>query len=262
MKRQRQNAVSLFSFQDIITGLCGIMIFMVLVQIVSLAVGDGGGGAENASPSAEDERPALRREIAALEKKLDEIRRASAKAVVIAKDAAPDAESEKAAKELSEKELALAALVSQVSDLETQVEKVRDASARDRKKVREMERTRKLLESRIAAMKNRKGITLIPQRGESKIPVYAICSGDGMKIVRPFENMPEHSIGCGDVRRDFIRYLGRLDHTTHAFVLLVRPSGVKLMDEAVKDLKESSFTYGRDPLEEDVEIVFAKGGAK
>lgn len=238
------------------------MIFMVLVQVVSLAVGDGGGGAENASPFAEDERPALRREIAALEKKLDEIRRASAKAVVIAKDAAPDAESEKAAKELSEKELALAALVSQVSDLETQVEKARDASARDKNKIREMERTRKLLESRIAAMKNRKGITLIPQRGETKIPVYAICSATGMQIIRPFEDMPEHRIGAGDVNRDFVRYLGRLDHTTHSFVLLVRPSGVKHMNIAVKALKENSFTYGRDPLEEDTEVVIAKGGAK
>lgn len=259
MRRRKQtNPFSLFSFQDIITGLCGIMIFMVLVQVVGIVL-ERGNEDRPLTDSAQivDTRDALQAEIAQLEKKLAALKKKSAHAIVSVQDKAKPGEAEKLTKDLTEKELVVAALVSQVHDLETQVEKARNADAEDRAKIREMERTRRLLEQQIAGMKNRRGITLIPERGEFKVPIYMICSWAGLEIHHPFENRPSVQIPLREVESRLEDYLTKIDHTTHAVVLLVRPSGVNVMYQAMRILKNQSFSFGRDPLEETLEITFS-----
>lgn len=212
--------------------------------------------------AAEEERDKLNKEIARLERDLTAVKEKSTKAIVSAKDKAKAEDVEKVQKELTEKELVIAALVSQVHDLKTQVEAAKKADAENRAKVQEMERTRRLLERQIADMKGRKGVTLIPERGASKIPIYMVCSSSGLEIHSPFENRPKKKIFTGDVERGLGDFLSELDHTTHCVVLLVRPSGVKVMDRAVEILKGNSFAYGRDPLAENDEVVFDVGGAE
>ena len=264
IRRSRNNPFSLFSFQDIITGLCGIMIFMVLVQVVGLAFERTVDVPTYDSDLevAEEEREKLKKEIAKLERELSAVKAKSAKAIVSANDKAKSEDVEKVQKELTEKELVVAALVSQVHDLETQVEAAKKADAENRAKVQEMERTRRLLERQIADMKGRKGVTLIPERGSVKIPVYMVCSSQGLEIHSPFEKRPAKKILNSDIERGLGRFLADLDHTTHCVVLLVRPSGVKVMDRAEELLKGNSFAYGRDPLAENDEIVFDVGGAE
>lgn len=259
-RRRRDNPLSLFSFQDIITGLCGIMIFMVLVQVCGLTTKDGvaPSATVDSFAEAEDTRGVLQAEIAALEKRLAAVKARAAQAVVAVpiKDRAAPGEAEALDAKLTEREQSVAALVSQVHDLETQVEAARESVAEDAARVREMERTRRLLEQQLARAKGRKGVTLIPERGVSRIPVYMVCSGTGLEIHRPFEKRPKGRIAAADVAERLASYLDELDHTTHAVVLLVRPTGVAVMDRAVELLKERSFVYGRDPLEEGLEIAF------
>lgn len=260
MRRRGHNPFTLFSFQDIITGLCGIMIFMVLVQALDLIFEKDVSRRNDQVEEAVDlGQEGLRREVAELERKMANLRGRVAKAIVVPMDRARPEEVEKLTKAMTEKEKVVAALVSQVHDLETQVEKARNADAEDRKKVREMERTRRLLEQKLAAQKNRKGLTLIPERGESKLPIYVICAGSGVEVWRPFEK------GCGcrkfslaAIQGPLSDYFDEIDHTTHLVVLLVRPSGVRAMNDLGKILKSNSFAYGRDPLEEDVEIAFGE----
>ena len=262
-RRKRDNTFSLFSFQDIITGLCGIMIFMVLVQVVDLVLEGGDANPLFAvSSAAVDDRESLRSEIAALEKELLKVKRASSTAVMAVRDKAKPEEAEILNKNLTEKELVVAALVSQIHDLETQVEAARKADADDSTKIKEMERTRRLLEQQLAGMKGRRGITLIPERGEFKLPMYMICSWAGIEIHRPFETKPSKKIPPEEISSRLPEYLGDIDHTTHSVVLLVRPSGVKQMDVVVDILKNYSFTFGRDPLEESCEVAFSIGGRK
>ena len=263
-RSSRANSFSLFAFQDIITGLCGIMIFMVLVQVVGLAFGRSSvtQSYDFDEEAFEADRERLLAEIAKLNKKLTEVKIKSERAIVSAKDKADNKDVEKTKKVLTEKELVIAALVSQVHDLETKVEAARKADAEDKAKVREMERTRRLLEQQVAAMKGRRGVTLIPERGESKIPVYMVCASYGMEIYSPFEKRPKKRIRAFDMDRELGGFLAELDHTTHCAVLLVRPSGVNIMDRAVELLQANRFSYGRDPLEETEEIVFDVGGKK
>ena len=256
-RRKRVNTVSLFAFQDIITGLCGIMIFMVLVQIVGLAF-EGLRDEWCFKPvvCSTESIDALKSEIKALEKVLSTVKIKSSRAVLAIKDKARQEDVDKIKKQLTEKERVVAALISQVHDLETQVESAKKADAEDAAKVREMERTRRLLEQQIAGLKGRRGVTLIPERGEFKLPVYMICSWSGIEVQRPFEKVPKVNIAPDAVNGKLDEYIAALDHTTHAVVLLVRPSGVKFMHQAVEILKNHSFTYGRDPLEENLEVAF------
>ena len=263
-RRRRQNPVSLFAFQDIITGLCGVMIFLVMVQVVDVVMARFVPVDEREEEVVLDDRRAeLREEIRSLERELQDVRMKAASAIVVPKDRARPGEVEKLAEAMSEKERIVAALVSQVHDLETRVELARKADAEDREKVKEMERIRRLLEQQVARMKGRRGITLIPERGEHKIPIYVVCSWRGAEVHRPFEKGKTVQMFSHDeLDGSFADFLDRLDQTTHSFVLLVRPSGVKEMRTLVKALTERNFTYGRDPLEEDVEIAFAQGGGR
>lgn len=252
--------MSLFAFQDIITGLCGIMVFIVLVQVVDMASCKGAGtGREPVAQANANEE--LRREVSALEKKLERLKSKSSKAVVAAKGVADSGNAGELGAELSEKERETAAIVSQVHELETQLELTRDANERDSAKLREMERTRRQLERQISAL-NGKGITLIAERGSLKIPVYMVCSGSGIEIHRPFEDFRKESISAHDLHAGLVRFLERLDHTTHQVVLLVRPSGIEQMYRAVDALSAQNFVYGRDPLEESAEIAFSVKGEK
>lgn len=260
-RRNRSNPLSLFAFQDIITGLCGIMVFLVLLQALDLAM-------VKISPTVDedrieepidDNREDLKREIALLESELSRTRQAALKAVQVPKDRVKQEDLDKVSKELSEREQIVAALVSQVHDLETQVELSRKTDAENREKVKEMERTRRLLEKKIASMDRGKGVTLIPERGEFKIPIFMVCSWKGVEIHRPFEKTRQvTAFPQKDVKDRLMHYFAEVDHTTHSVVLLVRPTGVKVMDEVVGALKDLNLSYGRDPLEEDVEIAFRK----
>lgn len=263
-RRNRQNPLSLVSFQDIVTGMCGIMIFMVLVQILGLVVYPEREEYTVGAGESDLETSTLRSEIRELEMRLEKIREKSRAIVSAAKDAARPEDADKYAEELSnmtEREKIIAALVSQIHDLETQIEKAKDADAKNKARVKEMERTRRLIEQQIAEMKSKKGVTLIPERGESKIPFYVICSSHGISIRRPLEkDAGDSEISLADINAGFAEFLSMLDHTTHAAVLLVRPTGVKAMDMAVLLLQQNSFTYGRDPLEEGVDVYFGKEG--
>ena len=117
----------------------------------------------------------LRCEIVRLEKMLAKTRESARNAIVSVRDAAAPEVAAKLISEMSEKEKKLAALVSQVADLQTRVAVARKTDARNKKKVREMEETRRILERKLAAMKDKNGVTLIPERGSFKSPIYIIA---------------------------------------------------------------------------------------
>ncbi len=264
MKRRRKsNPFSLFSFQDIITGLCGIMIFMVMVMVVDLVNAREG---RDVSSDTEDpvvlnerELEAFRAEIQALRKRTQELEEALKDVVVdVANEVKPDLNA-KQKKELTEKEREAAALLSQVKVLETKLAKMKEADAKCKQKILEMEQTRRLLQEKILALKNKKGITLIPEWGEAKIPVYVICDGKGVEILRPLAKTTKRLFFPHDgARGPFIDNIVKLDHTVYTVVMMIRPSGIPYMDRYIRLCKNFGYTIGRDPLEEDVEITLTK----
>lgn len=263
MKRFRRNTpFSLFSFQDIITGLCGIVILFVLIMLVDLVVRRDSGSDRPSEARAEivDTTDELRKEIDALRLELAELRESVKSVIVLAKDKAAPEVSAKLAKDLTDKEREVAALVSQVADLKTRVAAARDADAANRKKIREMEETRRILENKLNALKGKKGVTLIPERGEFKAPVYLVLGRGGVEVLRPLKKTTYRKwYFFDDIKTGLVQELVGLDHTTHTVVLLVRPSGVRKMQAIADMVRSYGFSCGRDPLEEDVDVSLGKG---
>lgn len=247
---------SLFAFQDIITGLCGVLILIVLIMALDFVdVHEAQSARPEVAPIEDVTIEKLKSEIATLTSELSAAKEAARHVIVSIKGAAAPEVAAKLSAELTEKERELAALISQTEDLRTRVAAARDADARSKKKVREMEETRRLLENRIAALRSKNGITLIPERGFHKIPVYLVCGRGGVEILRPVEKEAKRKWISFDGMDDGVTsVLSELDHTTHTVILLVRPSGVDRMIRLVELVKGLGFSYGRDPLEEDVDV--------
>ena len=263
MVRRRQRVrFSLFAFQDIITGLCGVLILLVILMLVDFVTAPEHNAEE--PPTTEESEvslESLRLEITQLEKELAKARESARNAIVSVRDAAAPEVAAKLTAEMSDKEKELAALASQVADLKTRVAAAREADARNKKKLREMEETRRILEGKLASMRDKKGVTLIPERGSFKSPIYIICGRGGAEIVRPLKKSSKGKwVARGQLRHGVTRELEELDHTTHTVVLLVRPSGVDMMGELSDLVKSLGFSFGRDPLEEDVEVSFGTTG--
>lgn len=263
MARRRQRVrFSLFAFQDIITGLCGVLILLVMLMLIELIMAPERNVAEPMSAEETDGSiETLRCEIARLEKELAKARELARNVIVSLRDAAAPEVAAKLITEMSDKERELAALVSQVADLQTRVAVARKIDARNKKKVLEMEETRRVLEGKLAALKDKRGITLIPERGSVKSPIYIICGRVGVEIIRPLKkNTQGKWVPRGQLRDGVTRELEERDHTTYTVVLLVRPSGVDMMEELSELVKGLGFSCGRDPLEEDVEVSFGTMG--
>ena len=255
-KNRHRVRFSLFAFQDIITGLCGVLILIVLIMAVDFADSREAPVKQPEIVPVEDaEIEKLKSEIAKLAAELAASKEAARRVIVLTKGAAAPEMAAKLSTELTEKERELAALVSQTEDLRARVAAARDADARNKKKVREMEETRRILEKRIASLKERNGITLIPERGFHKIPVYLVCGRGGIEMLRPIEKSAKKKwIPFADMDDGVTEVLSELDHTTHTVILLVRPSGVERMGRLAELVRGLGFSYGRDPLEEDVDV--------
>lgn len=260
MKRFRRNTpFSLFSFQDIITGLCGIIILFVLIMLVDLVMKRDQACSDDQNLELEDNTDELRMEIAVLKKELSAVKESVKSVIVATKEKAAPEVSAKLDKELTEKERTVAALVSQVVDLRTRVAAAKDADAENKKKVREMEETRRLLENKLAALKDKKGVTLIPERGEFKAPVYLVLGRGGVEVLRSLKkSIYRKWYFFDDIKDGLSKELAELDYTTHTVILLVRPSGIKRMQAVADMVRGYGLSYGRDPLEEDVEVSLGK----
>lgn len=262
MKRFRRNTpFSLFSFQDIITGLCGIIILFVLIMLVDLVVkrDPASSHSEEQNIELEDRTSELKKEIAVLRKELSAVKESVKSVIVATKDKAAPEVSAKFNKDLTEKERKVAALVSQVIDLRTRVAAAKDADDENKNKVREMEEARRLLENKLAELKNKKGVTLIPERGEFKAPVYLVLGRGGVEVLRPLKKTTYRKWYFFDEIKDGLSTeLVNLDYTTHTVILLVRPSGIKKMQVVADMVRGYGLSYGRDPLEEDVEVSLGK----
>lgn len=273
MRRKRDNPFSLFSFQDIITGLCGIMILLVLLVIVDITTRrDAPQRSRERSVPVEDDsrKEELLSEIEELEKRLAALKDESRLLVVAASEKAAPEVRERLVSELDESQREAAALLSQVEDLRIRVFEARNADAESKKAIKEMDRNRGILETRLNEMKSRKGVTLIPEYGEYKLPVFVVCGRGGIQVVRPLEGGGSRETvrlwfpDDADMERKLRRELGSLNRATHTIILLIRPSGVKRMDALVELVKSMGFKYGRDPLEEDLDIDIgnAEGGKR
>ena len=257
-RRSTSSPISLFSFQDIITGLCGLLILFVLIMVIDLVMRRDGAP----PPPPEPDRPIeeLRAEIASLNSELEELRRQVDEKRKTLSIALSREKAQEARKDLSEKDRLLSNLLAETRELETRLEKALDAQAKSAERLREMELARRNLEDSLNRLRKRNGVTLIPERGNLKSPIYVVLGKGKVTVAAPLDErnraktFDESRLGEG-----ISESLSGYSTATHTVVLLVRPSGVDMMDRTFQRITALGFPCGRDPLEEDMEVSFGSG---
>lgn len=259
-RRSRQNPFSLFSFQDIITGLSGIMIFFVLIMLVDVIMRKDIAPTRDFLQERTQTIDALVKEIESLNKHLENIKADLRTVRVSLAQTKTEEERVRTKQQLDEREAEILALLSQIEALEEQYNLAKDANAESRRVLAEMEAARRKVEAELQALqKNVNGITLIAERGISKSPIYIICERAGIQIINPLDKKGRrHKYAVSEQTRGIYSVLSAMDQSTHSVVILVRPSGLPNMDSVVSVVKNLGFTYGRDPLEEHVEVAFER----
>ena len=203
-----------------------------------------------------DDLQKLRDEIGHLKEELAEVREKVRLVVVAARDKAAPEIADRMERELDAKSREALALRLQVEELRRRVVAAEAVDAENRRQRRELEEARRRLQERLVRIQNRKGVTLIPERGELKAPIYLICGRGGVELLLPQARSVSRKFFLADEMGKSLREeLSKHDHTTHTVVILVRPSGIKYTQFLSDMLQEFGLTYGRDPLEEDVEVA-------
>lgn len=257
MKRAKNaNPVSLFAFQDIVTGLCGVLLLFVLIMLCDILSSCGPAknslGGEGAPERTEERVSRQREDLSILRRRIKELQAKSSGAAKAGLVDSKRIEFARSKRELEEarRDLAL---------LKFEVERARDADAKGRAEVIEMERTRRLLEERLGSLKKSKGVTLIPERGQVKAPFYLVLGRGGIEWVQPIKNTTARAwFFFSEMDGGLSKALDAIDPALYTAVLLVRPSGADELKAVSRLLERRGISYGRDPLEDDVDIWLGK----
>ncbi len=260
MRRKTGNPLSLFSFQDIITGLCGIMIFLVLIMLVDIITRRA---AESVPVMEVSEVERLEREVMALEEKAKALLSAiRAKRAVAASDA-PAETRHGAAAELTKAETRARKAEAEGRKADKAASEAAAANASASERVRILEARATELEKRLEELKKQNRITLIPEEGFRKKPVYLVLSATETEVASPYLDDGKRTL-CGAGEEGFqkaLTVLGKFNVHDYCVVLLVRPDSFERMERIALRLRQKGFDVGRDPIGQNAELDFGgKGG--
>jgi hypothetical protein len=260
MKRRgrRDAAINLFSFQDIMASVIGMVFFVVLILALDI-VNARGGGAGDAPPATEADVAALQESIRRLEEDIRRLEQEVARAADRLQLASGD-ESEmlQEAKRLEATLRNLYGRIRQEQDDATRSQAERrlkeDAHRRRLRETDALNRRLGELKAALAEARSAPSVMYIvdaspgglaPWLLEVSATGLRVASQDGAGAVVAFGGRTAE-----DRRGGFLGWLGSQDSSTHYVVLLVKPSGVDLANRLEQDIRDKGFDVGVDLLPE------------
>lgn len=280
--RSKDVAISLFSFQDIITSVTAIMILLVLILTLELITREATKGM-----AAEDRRVAqeLKRSVAEMEQRLDKLRQEAATARENATDAAgfsakesaeQTAQAERDAKELREqinqlevqlrvaqsnRRAAEGSLArSQADTAEATAEQARAVAARagEMEAANSAEKSRQKNEAEQAGEGPTAARTLVfnAPPGSTLKPLLVEISKDGLVAVGTDGASPTRfSWNLLGLPSGFGEWLKARDKRQEYVVLILRPSGVDRYDATREAVVSAGFDLGTELIGEQMRLV-------
>jgi hypothetical protein len=274
-------AISLFSFQDIITSVTAIMILLVLILTLELI-----SSTRQQGVAAEDRRVAsgLRSSVAAMEREVGALRSELVTLQAAATRSASFSAADVRARERKAAERA-ATLAEEVTLLESQL---RTASAARRRSEADLVATRSIRPEdsaeHVVAMEQRAGEIEAANRaeqerqrqaatdprpstsaaslvfntppGELLVPRLVEVSAAGLATVEPGGGQPRRFRGPG---REFDAWLEALDSSGEYVVVILRPSGVSVYDEVVAAVRQAGVGVGAELVGEGTAVTLGEG---
>lgn len=252
-KRRRGNddPVSLFSFQDIITTLSGVLILLVLIMAIQVAAQKSA----TAKSAPEESNDPLTAHVDKLEDDLGKVRE------IIA---ATKADPVQVARDLVARELELKSRESNHVAAERELfvlkEQLKRKSSHLSAASQNAARIAAELERVIAYnadIRVRNNVYFIPEVGIQKKPVLIECSESGLKcgVLGDPANVLKIAAGS-DLQGGLRGYLRGLSKEKHHIVFLVKPSGVSGYDETSPVVRDAGFDMGSEPIGESIEVEY------
>ena len=277
--RNFDSKISFFAFADIITSVCGVLIFITLLLATDLEkrVSEGHGedsGLENklsetlrqqteidaynsklqsllalaqTAPSTEK----LESDIARLRNQLgDENRKHT--------DATEQLASSQMAIEARDRALGLTDLKAQIQRVIHDSETLAQEEAKVREEMARLDQRVESIQSKILKLRAREGqLWLIPDKSSTtKEPILVTVSRTGAKIEKFDRPNEAQMFDTSTALSGLEQYLQRAKPLDQYVVFLIRPSGIQLFEHLVKQARDSGFDVGFDALEENREVHF------
>jgi len=243
-RRDSGSAISLFSFQDIITATAGIMILLVL--LFSLTIATRSVQTETAPPSIDTpvEEPATDPvdEFLMLQDRLTALRQqeeARARLMVL--------ESIQSSFQTSSNSVADLRMVS-----EQRKNDLKQALLNMKSREVELQEVMSVLQNRVAL----RTLTIEAKDQEMQRALIVECSGSTFRTgTLSTKQYVEHA---SDI--DFLKWISENPRIRESpIVFLIKPSAGKTAFDVVQFLQEKGFTVGYDPLEEGISVRFGAG---
>lgn len=271
MGRRRGGAppISLFSFQDIITSVTGIMILVTLMMAVELAMRPQKTKAVVPMSTAHVE--VLRTTMAEAAKEVEQLRARHERGTQALKEVAAISASELQA-EARELERILERLQREANELEQKKQDVQNRKeAADKNKVdREADRRKtdelvekiKEMEEQLAKLKQQNRVVYNPAPGSSKSAWLVEIAGN--RVLAAELEKPEKPQVFDQPTRlaDFLAWARGRDRRREYFVLLVKPSGIEAFTQIHVQLKQAGFDLGFDLLSAEQSAIDPQAEAK
>lgn len=280
--RSTAAAISLFSFQDIITSVTAIMILLVLILSLELVT-----RSKQRGVAAEDQRVAreLRSVVAAMDRdvsaaraemtslqasaarvanfSVEEVRRRERLAeqraaglgeeIELLQSAHRKAESSRRKAEadlIKERASQPAASAEHVAAMNARAEAMEEANRAER---RRQEAAAKAAEGQPSP----RTLVFNAPPGQPLSPRLLDVSGDGLAALERSAQQPRKFSGPGG---DFNRWLATLDAKAEYVVLILRPSGIGSFDSVVAAVEKAGLAVGAELVGEAVAVQLGEGG--
>ncbi|HRU05309.1 MAG TPA: hypothetical protein P5137_05990 [Candidatus Brocadiia bacterium] len=252
--------LSLFSFQDIITTVSGIMLLVMLMLALEVVARPAGKPAPAALPKAAtsaEEVERLRQEIA-------QARREVEQAAKLNLDDAP-AKVARLEQEMAKTRERTAQLNAAAEASRQRAEAAARAAAQARQEEERLKAELEGLRKRLDEQEAQNRVHYTFARETNKTPVLVECSASGI-AVRVAGKTPQvvsfvdaSSPHYQSSLRRFQAWARGRSPAREAFIVLVKPSAAGYAQEVIDALKQSGFDVGHEPLEEDRTAIGAEG---
>jgi hypothetical protein len=248
--------ISLFSFQDLITSLSGILILLVLLMAVQVALRKAVSVKTSQPSRSTVDITQLKESIATLKRELAILKHAMAASV--SQDAVKVAEE---TTDSERKRGELQNVLDQRKEAQSALE-IRLAVAQQKEALRQ--KVNKPLKAELARLRaalskaaEESKVFYIPEEGAPKTPILVECSATSIRV--GFISREEKPVVFGtDANgvRLFAKHISQYSPTREYFVFMIKPSGIDNWEALKEKAAALNFDVGYDALEEGNNIGF------
>jgi hypothetical protein len=252
-----EDPISLFSFQDIITSVTGIIILLALLLVVELTKRPK----QLVTNSVDDSASHIQAEINDLESRIEAVRALLMSSSKFANDVASipaaelDAVEQQARKEIAALEAALAQLRQDEKRTQTATDSQSDEGEFAESMLRSIRDKNDELQSQLESVRRSNRVIYNSEDNAEKSAWLVDLKADQIEVGRPNLDDARHTFDSAGFDESFLSWAKQRNNQAEYFVLLVRPESIRLYEELSLSLTESGLSLGFDLLSSDATVM-------